>query len=326
MNHKPSHAIRLLLAVLCLAAVLWNPARSLFSFRKINDFPLYSMHLYGNDGFARYLQEKTRAVQTSSAQQPAPVWACTVFTALDDNGQPLLARNFDWRQSPALILFSHPSHGYDSVSMVDISYLGFDGEDPAFLERIRLNDAALIPFDGMNEAGLSVGMNAISHAEARLNTDHPTIDSLVVIRLLLDQAASVEEAIALLKETNIDFGSGPPIHYLIADSSGASVIIEYIDNQMRILKPENPRWQVSTNFLLSENPSGQWPQICSRYRRAAETLAENDGRLDSISAMSLLEDTSQSSTRWSILYHMESGNIDLVTGRDYENVLHFELR
>ena len=210
--------------------------------------------------------------------------------------------------------------------MVDISYLGFDLKDPAFLERLRLNDAALIPFDGMNEAGLSVGMNAISHAEAWLNPDYPTIDSLAVIRLLLDQAASVEEAIALLEGYNIDFGSGPPIHYLVADASGASVIIEYIDNQMRILKSENTRWQVSTNFLLSESPPGQWPQMCSRYRRAAEMLAENDGRLDNVSAMSLLEDTSQGSTRWSILYHMESGKIDLVTGRDYEDVLHFELR
>ena len=52
MNNKTSHAMRRLLAVLCLAAVFWNPARSLFSFHKINDFPLYSMHLYGNDGFS----------------------------------------------------------------------------------------------------------------------------------------------------------------------------------------------------------------------------------------------------------------------------------
>ncbi len=95
---------------------------------------------------------------------------------------------------------------------------------------------------------------------------------------------------------------------------------------MRILEPEIPGWQVSTNFLLSERPAEQWPQACSRYRHAAETLTQQNGQLDAPSAMSLLEDTSQSSTRWSAVYHMESGEMDLVMGRDFENVLQFKLR
>ena len=40
----------------------------------------------------------------------------------------LFGRNFDWRYSPALLLFTDrpAAGGYASVSMVDIAYLGFD--------------------------------------------------------------------------------------------------------------------------------------------------------------------------------------------------------
>ena len=317
-----------LLAALCLIAVilvLWNPARSLLSFRKVDDHPLYTMHLYSNNNFSRYIQERENAIQTSTLQQTGSAWACTVFNAADPDGARLLGRNFDWNHSPAMLLFNHPREGYDSVAMVDISYLGFDLDDPSFAERFQAFDAAHIPFDGMNEVGLAVGMNAISHAEAMLDPSNPTIGSLAPIRLILDQAATVDEALEILQNYNIDFEGETHIHYLIADASGKSVIIEYIDNEMRVLEPESPGWQVSTNFLLSERPTEQWLQMCNRYRHAAETLTQHGGQLDAASAMSLLEDVSQGSTRWSSVYHMESGEIELVMGRDYADVLHFEL-
>jgi linear amide C-N hydrolase (choloylglycine hydrolase family) len=316
-----------LLAILCLTTIIifaWNPARSLLSFHKMDDHPLYTMHLYNN--FEQYDQLQEQHAQPPTIQHAESSWACSVFNAADLDGARLLGRNFDWNHSPALLLFNHPREGYDSVTMVDISYLGFDLRDPGLIKRSQALNAVHIPFDGMNEAGLAVGMNAISHAEGRLDPKNPTIGSLAPIRLVLDHAASVEEALALLQNYNIDFWGETPIHYLIADASGRSVIIEYIDNQMRVLEPETPGWQVSTNFLLSEHAASQWPQLCHRYRIADETLAQNDGRLDADSAMSLLEDVSQGSTRWSVIYHMNTGEIDLVMGRDYEDVLHFELR
>ena len=328
MSSKRKHFLWLLatLGLIAAAILLWNPARSLFSFRKVDEHPLYTMHLYNNDSFARYIEDSEQAAQTTALPQAGPVWACTVFNAADLDGARLLGRNFDWNHSPALLLFNHPREGYDSVSMVDISYLGFDLGNPTIVDRFQAFDAAHIPFDGMNEAGLAVGMNAISHAEAMLEPGNPTVDTLVPIRLILDQAATVDEALAILQNYNIDFEGQTPIHYLIADTSGNSIIIEYINNEMRILEQENPGWQVSTNFLLSERPAETWPQACNRYRHAAETLTQHDGQLDTASAMSLLEDTSQGSTRWSVVYHMESGEIDLVMGRDYGEVLHFELR
>ena len=57
----------------------------------------------------------------------APDWACTTYTAHTPQGETLLARNFDWYRHPAMLLFTDPPDGYASASMVDLSYLGFDG-------------------------------------------------------------------------------------------------------------------------------------------------------------------------------------------------------
>jgi hypothetical protein len=313
------------LALVFLTILLWNPLLSLLSFRKISDFPLYQMHLYGDDGLARYLEHGEQPGRATSILQPAPAWACTVFAALTPAGDPLLGRNFDWYTHPALILFTHPADGYDSVSLVDISYLGFDLQPPKFKDIFLLDEAPLLPFDGMNEAGLAVGMMAVPHGEANLNHDFITIDSLVVIRLLLDRAATVDEAIALMGRYNVDFGNGPPIHYLIADASGKSVVVEYVDNKLLVFPQGTSVWQVSTNFLLSDYASWQWPDQCLRFRRAAETLTQADGLLTETQAMSLLKDVSQNNTRWSVLYGLHSGQIQLAVGRDYNNILQFNL-
>ena len=43
------------------------------------------------------------------------------------------------------------------------------------------------PFDGMNEAGVAVGMAAVPQADERHDPGKPTIDSLEVIREILDR-------------------------------------------------------------------------------------------------------------------------------------------
>ena len=147
-------------------------------------------------------------------------------------------RNFDWDYSPALLLFTQPQDGYASVSMVDIAYLGF-GDTRAhgltelpLKERSALLDAPYLPFDGMNEHGLAIGMAAVSSGEMKSNPSKETIGSLMVIRNMLDYARNVDEAIAILGSYNIDFEGGPAIHYLIADPSGRAALVEFYQGKM----------------------------------------------------------------------------------------------
>lgn len=317
----------LLLALFAILAVPFGDrVRTLLSFRRVDDYPLYVMHLYGDYGLDRFLQEgvEADAISLPRVQELDPQWACSVFAALNGNGDLWLGRNFDWYNRPALVLFTHPSHGYNSVSLVDISYLGFDTGEPSWSDRLRLQDAAYWPFDGMNEHGLAVGMMAVPHAEDRADPQQATISSLHAMRLILDKARTVDEALALLQEYHVDFGDGPPLHYLIADAAESSAIVEFIRGEMVVLRSEEP-WQVATNFLVSGHSTESARSQCRRYDRAYGTLQQARGLFSQADAMALLQDVSQPITMWSVVYRLTSGEVTVAVGRDYDRVHRFKL-
>lgn len=317
--------------MLILVAIPSVPAikslRSLATFRKVDDYPLYVMHLYGSYGFDEFLESGTQAQRHLLPSEPGSPdqWACSVFAALNKDGDLLLGRNFDWFNRPSLLLFTHPSHGFDSVSMVDISYFGFDTDEPSWSDRLELLDAPYWPFDGMNERGLAVGMMAVPFAEDNLDPQRVTVGSLHAIRLLLDNAGTVDEAISLLQGYNVDFEGGPPLHYLVADALGNSAVIEFIDGAMRVL-PNEGAWQVATNFVISGHSQEEARGLCRRYATANEALEQAGGSLSPQQAMELLEDVSQAITMWSIVYNMSSGDISVAMGRDYDQVREFQLK
>ena len=192
--------------------------KSLESVKKIHAHPLYVMNFHG-DYDCMAPQKKVSQSTADSGQR----WACSLFVASGSKELPLYGRNFDWQHSPALLLFTDPADGYASVSMVDISYLGYARKDKKFDSlkgRENLLVAPMIPFDGMNEHGLTVGMAAVPNAKNSVDSSKSTVGSLQIIRIMLDKAKNVEEAVTLIRKHNIRFNGGPQIHYLIADATG----------------------------------------------------------------------------------------------------------
>jgi len=300
--------------------------RTLASLKKVDDHPLYVMRFYGDYGFEEATGQETGAALDDpvSANRPGQAWACTCFASLGKGADVLLGRNFDWYDHPALLLFTNPPQGYASVSMVDIAYLGFEQLAPSWSARQRLLLAPYLPFDGMNERGLGVGMMAVPVADSGYGPQRRTLDSLQVIRLLLDYAPDVEEALTLLQGCNIDFGGGPAVHYLLADADGHSAVVEFVNGEMRVLR-NSESWQVATNFVISEallNGSGS---ECWRYNLSCEILARAEGALSRAEAMDLLASVSQPSTIWSLVYGLDSGDIDVVMGKHYDTVHRYRL-
>ena len=305
---------------------------TLKSLNQVDDYPLYTMVYRGS------YEEVATAIGAPGASladllptdRPlaAPVWACSLFAALGDPQHLLYGRNFDWQFSPALLLFTDPPDGYASVSMVDMAYLGFDGANAQGLANLPLSErrsllrAPHLPFDGMNERGLVVGMAAVPPGGMRDDPARPTIDSLQVIREMLDHAGDVDEAVAILDGYNINYGGGPPIHYLIADRSGRAVLVEFYQGQRHVFPNEHP-WHLATNFLRAsvDDPSGQ----CRRYDVLDGRLAESEGRLSAHEAMDLLSQVAQVNTQWSTLYNLSAGTVSVAMGRDYQEVHTFEL-
>jgi hypothetical protein len=294
-------------------------AATLSSLEQVDDYPLYTMRYYG-----AYDQ------RVSSAETAAlPAWACSLFAALGDADHKLYGRNFDWEYSPALLLFTDPPDGYASVSMVDIAYFGFEGAkagtitDLPLIEREALLYTPLWPFDGMNEHGLAVGMAAVPPGDMRPDPNKETIGSLRVIREMLDHASNVDEALAILQSYNIDFEGGPPLHYLMADLSGRSLLVEFYQGEMVVIPNETP-WHQATNFLrasVGESAEGE----CWRYDKISQRLTEAEGQLTMQDAMDLLSDVSQGVTQWSVVYGMSTGDVNVTMGQKYDNVHTFQL-
>jgi choloylglycine hydrolase len=297
---------------------------TLNSLEQIAPFPLYTMQYYGD-----YETITAGGGAALAAQSPAPAWACSLFAALHDPESRLFGRNFDWEFSPALLLFTDPSDGYASVTMVDIAYLGFDGSlahsvmELPMIEQKSLLAAPRLPFDGMNAAGLAVGMAAVPDGGMRPDPEKDIIGSLLVIREMLDHAANVDEAVKILETYNVDMQGGPPLHYLIADRAGRAALVEFYQGRIVIQPNENP-WHQATNFIRASagnDASGQ----CWRYDNLTTRLEETGGSLSPDNAMELLRNVAQPNTQWSVVYEMSTGAVSVVMGQRYGEVYAFNL-
>jgi len=302
---------------------------TLNSLERVDKYPLYTMRYEG-----AYLQDipaisNWKRRSDLAAFQPA--WGCSLFAAFGDGKDMFYGRNFDWRYSPALLLFTDPPDGYASVSMVDIGYLVpsilqdkvTELTDLSVQERQFLLDAPAWPFDGMNDQGLVVGMAAVMDSRAPYDPAKPSIDSLEVIRLMLDQARNMDEAVTILDSYNVEMGS-VPIHYLIADRSGRAVLVEFNDEMVVI--PNDSPWHLATNHLRV-NVSPGAPSGCWRYDRIEQLLTAKDGDLTSQQPIDLLQSVSQDgdyATQWSIVYGIDSGLIQIAMGQEYDKVITFQ--
>lgn len=310
---------------------------TLNSLEQVDDYPLYTMHYYGayDPGVSSIegVEWLASANQSPSLTALSPAWACSLFAALGDGDNMLYGRNFDWEYSPAVLLFTDPPDGYASVSMVDIAYLGFGGTkavaltDLPLIERRGLLDAPRLPFDGMNEHGLVVGIAAVPPGQMQPDPHKETTGSLMVVRKMLDQASTVDEAVAILQSYNIDFRGGPPLHYLLADPSGHSVLVEFYQGEMVII-PNETLWHLATNFLRAsagESAEGR----CWRYDRISRRLTETEGQITVQDAMNLLAEVSegdkQEGTQWSVVYEMSTGDVNVTMERRYNNIHTFHL-
>ena len=172
---------------------------------------------------------------------------CSTMQAVSE-GACYFGRNFDWGDCPLLVLVSHPAGGYASISSVNLDFVtNRIGDIP---EDKLVAAAYYAPLDGMNDRGLCISVNLLPDGmELRQATGKPALTITTAIRLLLDKAATVEEALALLQGYDLSTTTGLTIHYLIADAAGRSVCVEYIHNVLSVVGTP-----VMTNHYLTPGP------------------------------------------------------------------------
>ncbi|MBO4637011.1 MAG: linear amide C-N hydrolase [Clostridiales bacterium] len=249
-------------------------------------------------------------------------FGCSSFSATTPDGTHILGRNFDLTPTSGTVIYATPENGYRSIGVCDMSVVNLAGEDAvsdvdSAIGRLYCRAFPYITFDGMNEAGLGISILSISDDPSHPDTDKPDIYMLTAIRAILDTCADVDEAVTLLDSYDVHSMAFMNYHLFITDRNGDSVVAEWIENEMNII-----RTTYVTNFYLSDPDA---PHDCDRYDRLEEVLGEKNGILTIDEAMTLLSeaaqyDDSSVATRWSCVYDLDNFRLYIVSGRDWNNV------
>lgn len=261
------------------------------------------------------------------------IFGCSTIAVQSPEGDALFGRNFDWENCEAMVVESHPENGYASLSTVNMDFItqnvggGMVGM-ALNLDEVKTLAALYAPLDGMNEAGLAVSVNMIQdNAAIQQNTDKPDITTTTAIRLLLDKAGNVEEALELLGQYDLHGSMGMMIHFAIADSTGRSAAVEYVDNEMIVT--ETP---VLTNFYLAEGEKQGigTEQSHERYDILMNQLEETpqmgmEDVRDALVSVSKDNFGEFKSTEWSIVMNLSAGEVRYYHRENYNQNYTFRL-
>lgn len=188
-----------------------------------------------------------------SVKITTPDFGCSSIAAKNKNGGQIYGRNYDWNDCSIILVHTKPSDGYESISTSCLEFLGLNRDwQPAykFPNDMLALASIYVPLDGINEKGLYIAdLMAGDDEQTSQNTKKPNLTTTAAIRLILDKAANVDEAIELLKGIDMYSVIGSAHHFAIADSFGKSVVVEYVNNQMYVA--ESP---VLTNHYTADSP------------------------------------------------------------------------
>lgn len=281
---------------------------------------------------------------------------CSAFTAFSPSGDHLMGRNFDYKTAPCFVVWTHPEDGYAAIGIADANFMLYGNVNKP-LSTVNRFQTLLAPYtcvDGMNEMGLSAAVLQIHAEPTAQDTGKTDLTTTVMIRTLLDRAANVEEALALFRQYDLHDPLGCCYHYMLSDAAGNSALVEYVNNEMRVIRPEDPEYdtwmadfperkvQFAVNFFLSTDgdrsdmdggddahPGG------NRAQRIADRLKAGDSVLTELEAMALLEDIRldykhtkypwRIASLWSAVYNNTQRTITLAGNMDYSSLYRLDV-
>ena len=182
----------------------------------------------------------------------------------------------------------------------------------------------------MYEKGLAIALLAVSEAEPPFDEYKIMLNTTTAIRLVLDYASTVDEAIDLLRQYNIYFSAGVYCHYLIGDASGQSVLVEYFDGDIKVVRTDE-RFQIASNFIAYNNVNiGEGFCEFDRYNTVRNTIIENNGYLTINQAVDVLVNVGGyyegvDRLQWTVIYNLSKLDGLIFANRNMDNIIPFEL-
>ena len=311
------------------------------------DEGLYYMEYKGDDGFdeliargggrnsgelAEYAMFFLSKGYYHPSMTPAPAqYGCSALTAHTPENEVLMGRNFDFSSATGMILHTIPRHGYETITTFNVEFFGF-GKDwlpEGFANQYMALSSLFFALDGINEKGLAVadlmaGDDAVTHQE----TGKPALTTTSAISYLLKNAATVEEALELLRGIDMHSDIGSAHHYAIADASGKSVVVEYVNNEIVVV--DSPA--VTNHYLCEEKLNVGLYEGDRRYDFLRAQLAEAGGTLDLRQLTTAIASVSQPpaqgdrlGTAWGVGVNLTAPAGTHNTRRHFDKPFRFEL-
>ena len=263
----------------------------------------------------------------------APSFGCTAFTLTDDNGQVHMGRNYDFKNdTSAMLVYCAPKNGYKSVAFAAMDNVSANQPDESVKKRLASLTAPFICLDGVNEKGVSIAVLTLDSTPVHQNTGKPTIATTLAIRLVLDRAASTQEAVELLRGYDMFASSGRDYHFYITDASGDGRVLEYdCDSEPRELV--DTKTEAVTNFfilykekVLPTQRNGIYGHGRERYDAVLEVLKQpvyTDATVwEALKASSQdpNPESITSNTQWSINYNNTACTASIALRRNWQDV------
>lgn len=331
--------LALISLILLLGSILlicfYNEIVTINSIKKINNIPVYEMNYKGNHGFDKYIKTGSKNYVeyvdfiNMNLLKGIPNYyyknfECSTFFAKTPDGDYILARNYDTTVSIPFVLKTNSENNGKTIGMADLHRVGWSESN--MISKLKALAAPYYTFDGMNEKGVAIGaLSVIDGSSSDTNDNNITLYDYAVIRLVMEKAENVEDAIKQLSQYNIKMEDKYPSHYMIADVSGECVVIDFVDGSMQVVVKEG-NYQVATN-MLSYNNDKHVGYSSDRYKAIEAVLSEKDGIITIEEAFELLEaNTTPGQAKWSSVYNLSDNTMHVEFYGDYENTYTFAIK
>lgn len=184
------------------------------------------------------------------------IHACTGITLRTASQSPIAARTIEWATEPLNVMYVVVPRGHKHKSLLpDSSKLGLRFQAKYGYVGISVEDESFV-MEGLNEQGLSAGLFYFPEYGKYQPYDpslkSQTISDMQFVSWVLASFASIDELLAHLDAVRI-VGIDPrasTVHWRVTEPSGRQVVLEIIDQEMRIY--ENPLG------VLTNSPSLPW--------------------------------------------------------------------
>lgn len=340
----------LLVAILVYAWVLFGPfVKGALSVRELDE-GLYYIEFKGDDGFDRLIERGGGRTSSELAEyttwflskgfyplpEPEPDsvrYGCSSLVARSPEGNVLMGRNFDFPFGAGIIMHCRPRNGYESITTFNTDFYGFgEGWKPeGFVNQYLALAGLFFALDGINEKGLVVAdLMAGDNVETHQETGKPALTTTSALKYLLNRAATVDEALVLLRSIDMHSDIGSAHHYAIADASGRSVVVEYVDDEIVIV--ESP---ACTNHYLCDakrnvglyEGDDRYDILCAQYAESGGIMDKQNlgNAIASVSAVTAGDAPGSLGTLWTMLMDLTHPSVTYWSRRHFDNPLRFTL-